>query len=863
MATALPETIGNFRILSKLGQGGMGAVFRAVHGTLERPVALKILPAEFANNPEYVMRFLREARTVATLRHENVVQVYDAGEQSGQYYIAMELVDGCNLMKYVEDTQKVPEADGLDLLLQSAKGLAAAHAKGLVHRDIKPENLLLGTDKVLRIVDFGLVMESTSTTQLTATGACLGTPMYMSPEQADGEVADVRTDIYSLGITFFRVFTGQAPFTSPTVMNLLFKHKFEAPPSPKALRPDLSENTSFLLLRMMAKRREDRPQTAQQLAEMIEGMKQGKAIPPPVPFVSAVSGATSMTVVGATPNLSGRTTEPGVSASTTTSTTTQKPSGKVLALVGVVVLALVGLSVILVAGNRNKGSSIDGTASQKPDLIGKGDVAFAAGKYSDALEHYREAKIAEPNNSEVAERIKKAERKLKFTEIMDAAEAFETRGELEDAHKKYAEASLHDDGTLAREKMDRVKASLDQATKLDSAGKIAERDSLGKKAADEEKAQRYAQAAELYARAAALSTQPMRSMYADKAASCRNEELKGKALELEEKGDLPGAKAMYEKSLAIKPDSVVQRRTEWLTKKIKDQETAADLERSYADAMKQGQTAMESGDLAKAKWQFGIATGLKPTQPEPQQKLKQVAARELIAKGDASRGTPATAIGYYNDAMKEWPQISAEAQARIRALQGGTAPVNSDALKKVDALVREEKDTQAMGELASAIRSDPANRELKDAKVGLEGLQACADIYSETEKIIEAAKSRIRDARDIDDDSRSREYKETFETLATRFTELARKPRPLFLERNYEGINGCIDTARKDARQLGDELRSAADTYDNKADKSGEKAGISILGRKIGVGDSKTAEKYRSISSGFRKLAEQARNLGK
>src|SRR5579862_580536 len=111
---AIPETIGNFRILSRLGQGGMGVVYRAVQETLDRPVALKILPAEFAGNPEYRMRSLREAKTVATLRHDNVVQVYDAGEQNGQYYIAMELVEGDNLLKYSEDKKKVSEEDGLD-----------------------------------------------------------------------------------------------------------------------------------------------------------------------------------------------------------------------------------------------------------------------------------------------------------------------------------------------------------------------------------------------------------------------------------------------------------------------------------------------------------------------------------------------------------------------------------------------------------------------------------------------------------------------------------------------------------------------------------------------------------------------------
>src|SRR5471030_2417573 len=132
MNTSIPETIGSFRIQGKIGQGGMGAVYRAVHGTLERPVALKVLPSEFANNPEYVTRFLREARTIATLRHENIVQVYDAGEINGQYFIAMELVEGSNLGTYADEHQPVDEKAGLELLLQAAKGLDAAHGKGLV-----------------------------------------------------------------------------------------------------------------------------------------------------------------------------------------------------------------------------------------------------------------------------------------------------------------------------------------------------------------------------------------------------------------------------------------------------------------------------------------------------------------------------------------------------------------------------------------------------------------------------------------------------------------------------------------------------------------------------------------------------------
>lgn len=281
MSDTTPKTLGGYSITGTLGAGGMGTVYKAVQGTLQRTVALKVLPPELARNPEYIQRFLREARAAAGLRHDNIVQVYDAGDDQGQYFMAMEFVDGSNLLQFAEKNHPVNEQEGLKMLLQAARGLGAAHSRGLVHRDIKPENLLIGNDGVLRVVDFGLVSDESSTTQLTATGACLGTPMYMSPEQADGEVADARTDVYSLGVTFFRVLTGQPPFTSGTLVNLLYKHKFEAPPDPRTFRPDLSENARNLILRMMSKRRADRPANGQALTELVEGALAGKAVEPP------------------------------------------------------------------------------------------------------------------------------------------------------------------------------------------------------------------------------------------------------------------------------------------------------------------------------------------------------------------------------------------------------------------------------------------------------------------------------------------------------------------------------------------------------------------------------------------------------
>ncbi len=283
------ESLGPYRIESEVGSGAMGTVYKAVHDTLERSAAIKVLPRDLTMDPEYVSRFLREARVIATLRHDNVVQVYDAGEEGGKYFIAMEFVAGSTLADHMKKKGPLSLEEGLSLFRQAALGLAAAHEKGLIHRDIKPDNLLISEDgKTLRVADFGLVMDATSLTQLTATGACLGTPQYMSPEQADGEPGDPRTDLYSLGATFYQVFTGKPPYTSTTVMNLLFKHKFHAVPDPRSSHSKIPDNLSNLLMTLLAKRKEDRPESAKALVDLIDRVQKGEEIEPPPVFVTPI-----------------------------------------------------------------------------------------------------------------------------------------------------------------------------------------------------------------------------------------------------------------------------------------------------------------------------------------------------------------------------------------------------------------------------------------------------------------------------------------------------------------------------------------------------------------------------------------------
>ncbi|GMV79093.1 MAG: hypothetical protein AMXMBFR7_02770 [Planctomycetota bacterium] len=273
------RVIANCKIVGKIGAGGMGSVYRAVHTTLGRKIALKVLPSEFTRSPEYVARFMREARAIANLNHPNIVAVHDAGEAEGLYYIAMELIEGASLGGIVRDYGPLPESVMLDCLAQAAKGLGGAHKHGLIHRDIKPENMLVNQEGTLKLVDFGLVLESSSQSHLTRTGTFLGTPTFMSPEQCDGDVADVRSDLYSLGATFYAVMTGQPPFTAPTALGVLYKHKFEAVPDPRTLVANLHEETCRIVLKLMAKKREDRYQTADELFKDVEKAK--KIVPEP------------------------------------------------------------------------------------------------------------------------------------------------------------------------------------------------------------------------------------------------------------------------------------------------------------------------------------------------------------------------------------------------------------------------------------------------------------------------------------------------------------------------------------------------------------------------------------------------------
>ncbi|MFV0446160.1 MAG: serine/threonine-protein kinase [Planctomycetaceae bacterium] len=267
------RTLGKYQIVRRLGAGGMGAVFLANDTELKRPVALKVLPKDRAENPILVRRFRAEAQAVAQLRHDNIVSIYETGELQGFPYLALEFVDGPDLLTLIDKKGPLPPKRSLKIVRQVADALRHAGDKNIVHRDIKPSNLLVQVDGTTKITDFGLArsVDETLDTSITRAGTTVGTVDYISPEQAcDSKAADIRSDIYSLGCTWYHMVTGQPPFPDGNIQNKLHDHISSPPPNPRQLNPGIPEAYVAVMNRMMAKRPEDRYQTPAELLEDLD-----------------------------------------------------------------------------------------------------------------------------------------------------------------------------------------------------------------------------------------------------------------------------------------------------------------------------------------------------------------------------------------------------------------------------------------------------------------------------------------------------------------------------------------------------------------------------------------------------------------
>jgi len=264
------EQFGDFIILTKVGEGGMGTVYKAKNRKLNRVVALKtITPSLLAAKPDMVKRFLREAQSAARLEHPNIVRVYSVGEINGHHYIEMQFIQGRTLADVLKERGRLDVEEALRIARGVAVALQCAHENGIIHRDIKPQNIMLTDRGEVMVADFGLA-KATESTEITAPGQPLGTPAYMSPEQCEGKSADPRSDIYSLGATLFRMITGKPPFTAETPLALMRMHADTPAPDPREVRQDIPREVATLIRKMLKKRPEERFQSCREIIEAID-----------------------------------------------------------------------------------------------------------------------------------------------------------------------------------------------------------------------------------------------------------------------------------------------------------------------------------------------------------------------------------------------------------------------------------------------------------------------------------------------------------------------------------------------------------------------------------------------------------------
>lgn len=312
--------LGDFKLVRKLGQGGMGTVYLARQVSLDRPVALKTLNRELAKNKSSVQRFLREARSMAKLQHPNIVQVYAADSQDGFHYAALEFIDGKSMQDWIDELKRLSVADALHVALICADALKHAHDKGMVHRDVKPDNILVTTTGIVKVSDFGLAKAIDEDVSVTKSGAGLGTPLYMAPEQArNAKYVDKRSDIYALGSTLYYFLTGEHAFHGESTLEIIQAKEKGQFKSARRLNPEVPERLDLMLDKMLAKDRQHRYADCGEVIRDLQGLALANA------SLSFIDGAVVAPIPSVATSPSRATTTPGGSTRTVAAGAIPKP----------------------------------------------------------------------------------------------------------------------------------------------------------------------------------------------------------------------------------------------------------------------------------------------------------------------------------------------------------------------------------------------------------------------------------------------------------------------------------------------------------------------------------------------------------
>jgi eukaryotic-like serine/threonine-protein kinase len=365
------KKIADFEILAKLGEGGMGAVYKARQASMDRLVALKVLPPQAARDPKYKERFFREARVSAKLNHLNIMSGIDCGEADGFVYFAMEYIEGPTLRQIMKKRGAFEPYEAAQIMRQMADALIYAATRKLIHRDVKPDNIMLTAEGVAKLCDLGLAKQASTPqagteSQPVSDGAAVGTPHYISPEQARGHVnLDARCDIYSLGCTFYHLLAGQTPFAGDSSMVIMAKHLAETAPSPCAIDRDIPHAYGQIISKMMAKEPDDRYADGEELAADLDVAMTG-GVPEAASFRAKSSCAMPATKVGKTSGPLGAVRQTGrqVAVSTRGSVTQSGPvrtkrgrreaGMSPLVLGGISIAVIVIIAIVLLSGGRKE-----------------------------------------------------------------------------------------------------------------------------------------------------------------------------------------------------------------------------------------------------------------------------------------------------------------------------------------------------------------------------------------------------------------------------------------------------------------------------------------------------------------------------